>query len=187
MKGIQGKFCFLLFLFSLKCQRRPKLQLLQIFSIFFSFQSLSCCDFLCSTCEIFVAVKVLSHGSVKTVLVVQWTAEFNRDKQVLGSAPTASKLFFKRASNSIKYSFLNGPFPATFLYICLLRIAIDRYTFENFYYICWDSNRGSLVSEATNLPTAPQPRPLLFILCKNAQKKHEGRKITLACCSNGLK
>ena len=46
------------------------------------------------------------------------------------------------------------------LYFRLFLIAIDR--FEIIHCPWWDSNHGSLVSEATALPTAPGPRPLLL-------------------------
>ena len=51
------------------------------------------------------------------------------------------------------------------LFLSCLNYAIDRFTVK---FICqnWDSNRGSLVSEATALQTAPQPRPNLFS-CNN--------------------
>ena len=32
---------------------------------------------------------------------------------------------------------------------------------------CWDSNRGSLVSEATALPTEPPPLPIHLCVCSN--------------------
>ena len=65
------------------------------------------------------------------------------------------------------YIFLNwGHFRPPSLYFRLFWIAIDRYTFKIIHCQCLDSNRGSLVSEATTLPTAPQPWPYIgIILC----------------------
>ena len=39
--------------------------------------------------------------------------------------------------------------------------------FEIFHCQWWDSNRGSLVSEATSLPTVPQPRPIYYFIYPN--------------------
>ena len=43
-----------------------------------------------------------------------------------------------------------------FLYFCIFYLN-DQ--FEDKVCQCWDSNRGSLVSEATPLPTEPPPLP----------------------------
>ena len=90
--------------------------------------------------------------------------------------------------------FLNGAFLASFfLFLSFLNYTIDR---------CrgWDLNRGSLVLEATALPTEPQPLPLyskvklpqlvssrnnLFPVSrfKIGAVKRNGKKAT-DCCSN---
>ena len=53
---------------------------------------------------------------------------------------------------------LLGHSQSLFLYFRLFWIAIDINAFKKLCQ-CWDSNHGSLMSDATSLPTAPQPRP----------------------------
>ena len=59
--------------------------------------------------------------------------------------------------------FLNGPFPAPFtLFSSFLQTVNRKYWFNK---SCWwlDSNGGPLVTEATALPTEPQPLPYHFM------------------------
>ena len=57
--------------------------------------------------------------------------------------------------------FLKWSIPGLFSFIFVfsgLQLT-DNYVWR-FYCQCWDSNHGSLVSEATARPTVPQPRPI---------------------------
>ena len=57
--------------------------------------------------------------------------------------------------------FLKWSIPGLFFFIFVfsgLQLT-DNYVWR-FYCQCWDSNHGSLVSEATARPTVPQPRPI---------------------------
>ena len=59
-----------------------------------------------------------------------------------------------------KWTLFRGQSRPLILYFHLFWIAIDRNA-HIFLKLCrcWDSNQGSLMFEATTLPTAPQPRP----------------------------
>ena len=61
----------------------------------------------------------------------------------------------------------NWPFPASFFFISSFQYTVDSKQMFNINKFCqWlDSNRGPLVSEATALPTEPQPLPNLYELC----------------------
>ena len=66
--------------------------------------------------------------------------------------PITMILFFKRA------------FPGLFFFIFVfsgLQLTDTHVRKQIYHCRCWDSNHGSLVLEATALPTAPQPRPSL--------------------------
>ena len=73
------------------------------------------------------------------------------------------KVFFKK----------KWPFPASYLYIYfrLFDIVDSKQMFNK---ICrWlDSNHGPLVSEATALPTEPQPLPDILIVCSVQIDRH---------------
>ena len=60
--------------------------------------------------------------------------------------------------------FLNGPFPASFLFSSFQ--TVDSKQIMSDIKVCrWlDSNSGSLVSESTALPTEPQPLPISFLI-----------------------
>ena len=59
------------------------------------------------------------------------------------------------ATQNERTYFLKGPFPASFLYF---RLFNSFNSMVNIIFGLWlDSNRRPLVSEATSLPTEPQP------------------------------
>ena len=51
----------------------------------------------------------------------------------------------------------NGPFPASLLYFCIFNIVDNKQMFYIKVYRRLDSNLRPLVSEATALPTEPNP------------------------------
>ena len=66
---------------------------------------------------------------------------------------------------NISFHFLNRPITASLsLFSSFLNCNWQISTFKILYWVCWDSNHGSLVSEATTLPTALQPRPSLYFV-----------------------
>ena len=67
---------------------------------------------------------------------------------------------FGTLGQSRKYWFFNGAIPASFsFFLFFLDSKWQIITFKDFFWQCWDLNYGSLVLEATALPTAPQPPP----------------------------
>ena len=62
--------------------------------------------------------------------------------------------------------FLNGPLPASFfsIFVFLIQLTSKK--------ICWwlDTNPRHLMSEATTLPTKPQPLPRLLLICMRQLK-----------------
>ena len=73
------------------------------------------------------------------------------------------------------YFFQNGPFRPLFLYFCLYFTVYRKQVFNMKVCLWLDSNCGPLVSEATALPTEPQPLPLnvKFYLVDGSKRHHE--------------
>lgn len=90
------------------------------------------------------------------------------------------------------FCFFKAPLPSLLLYVRLCYIV--QLGDWLLYYKCWDLNHGCLVSEATALPTAPQPRPITFcfseglnrgkILMTIQQNIHVSFHITWGCQSD---
>ena len=75
----------------------------------------------------------------------------------------------------------NGPFPAFFLYFRLFNTVDSKQMLDK---ACWwlDSNCRSLVSEATALPTEPQPLPIIKAnFSNNRSRKNSVLKIFFNC------
>ena len=63
------------------------------------------------------------------------------------------------------YLFKNGPFPASFL--CVFVFSTVNSLTVRYNFCRWlDSNRGRMLSEATELPTEPRPLSQSPFLCK---------------------
>ena len=63
----------------------------------------------------------------------------------------------------------NGPYPASFLYFCLFNTQLFNINVKPCRWL--DLNCGPLVSEATALPTDPQPLPLYYnIITSNTRR-----------------
>ena len=74
--------------------------------------------------------------------------------------------FTLAASKSSKDTsfFFKLAFPGLFFFIFVfsgLQLTDNYVRIQIYHCRCWDSNHGSLVSEATTLPTVPQPRPYI--------------------------
>ena len=81
-------------------------------------------------------------------------------------------------------TFLNGPFPAFFLYFCLFNTVDSKCQFKFCQWL--NSNCGPLESEATALPTEAQPLPEKITLigsnqaaksCCNFHRHRSGEKV----------
>ena len=78
------------------------------------------------------------------------------------------KIFYAKPRS---YFLKKRAFPGLFFFIFVfagLQLTDNYIQIQIYHCRCWDSNHGFLVSEATALPTAPQPRPFPDHTCSGS-------------------